>query len=819
MFEAGALWVVLCISLVTGDNLKINPNIGTIVKERGHINGAVTKLHIIAKLNKIPDLPSTTYPSPCRYLPLATEMFSTTFSLQHQTMTKEYLHMCQGYEKIRTIYLNLRNIMKKEESEVLGSLQQLRLRRERRSLGGFLRSTLGIAHLNKQKRLQNVVNNLAEQSFNHEGSIRGLDFMLKVQNQKITVLNNVTKQYLQLMKNVTESLTLTRHRINDRQVIARHTLTWIADAMTSGVLYNQMLEMHNRVLKTRVKAIGDLAQGKLTPDIIRPDELKRTLTKLQEQLKKKYVRLQLTKFNIWDYYALDNIISFVRNGSLYLSIPVSLQMFDQTYTLYEINTFMVPVESENPQATIIMDYIDLLAVNTQQNTYFAVTRQFIAEYCRGKTVLRCTSLFMSHDMTKSPSCASMIFKNELNEIQRLCHIGFIEIKPSIAPSIYDFHNSSILLINPAKQMIFARCTDNYKRKIPITNNTLMTVNLSCFCYLFNDQISTPIYVGPECLNQNSIQITSNPHINILYLAHMLNKTISEIQMMSMNMSTMNQLPKLEVPDFMESISLLRESSEPIYDLKKIIALQKNDYMNTIYGRVSKNHSELRGLNVFKIIIYTVTTITILVVVGGLILGYRVKGLSQLLAIGKMIPIARAATLNHDHAEREMESWNISIEILSLVVLSLTIIYWIYKHAALLKRMFKYCAFPVNEFKLDDKPPALSIILYIVSMTEWCYLDLDTIYALPHEIKLMQSEIDVDIALHESCCSTYITLTHERMGLKLGDTNTNIFLFNKAITVPVYSRFALKKILSSEYKVQILIGENRIYRAYDIKLKI
>ena len=162
-------------------------------------------------------------------------------------------------------------------------------------------------------------------------------------------------------------------------------------------------------------------------------------------------------------------------------------MFDQAYQLYEINTFMVPVESDKPQATIIMDYIDLLAVNEEQNNYFGVTRTFLDEYCNGRTVLKCNYLFTSHNMTNSPSCASVMYQNKLEEIRKLCHIGFLEINSNCAPVIYDLQNSSILVINPARKMTYARCIDNYNnKKAEITDSALATVNLSCFYFVFNE---------------------------------------------------------------------------------------------------------------------------------------------------------------------------------------------------------------------------------------------------------------------------------------------------------------------------------------------
>ena len=46
---------------------------------------------------------------------------------------------------------------------------------------------------------------------------------------------------------------------------------------------------------------------------------------------------------------------------------------------------------------------------------------------------------------------------------------------------------------------------------------------------------------------------------------------------------------------------------------------------------------------------------------------------------------------------------------------------------------------------------------------------------------------------------------------------NSFVFNKTVSVPAYSNYALKKILSSEFKLQVLVGENKIYRAFDVIL--
>ena len=64
----------------------------------------------------------------------------------------------------------------------------------------------------------------------------------------------------------------------------------------------------------------------------------------------------------------------------------------------------------------------------------------------------------------------------------------------------------------------------------------------------------------------------------------------------------------------------------------------------------------------------------------------------------------------------------------------------------------------------------------------------------------------------------ITLCHKRLGLLIGDSKTNTLYFNKTIAVPAYSRLTIKKILSTDFKLQVLVGENIIYRSFNVKLK-
>ena len=816
------MWIGLFVVtwIVCNGHTVMQPNTGTMVKSTGqHLNAAVIKLNLLVKIPVIHDLTLTHYPFPCNYLPQFRKVFKKGFDIHHHGLEIEYNRTCSSYEQIRKQYLRMRSVIINENSEstrVLAQWQKKRLRR-RRSLGHFFRSVLGIAHLKKQKLNEKLLNNLGGIVFENEGKLKGLDYCIQINDKRINVLTNLTETYVNLVNNITGRVNLMQTAINNDQVIRKLYLTWIGEALVAGSIQNQLLAAHTRMVQKRVKAFGDVLQGRLTPEVISPIQLNETLKGLQVELQSKYQGLKLSNFAIWDYYHLKDITSVFQNDSLFVSVPVKLEMVDQTYELFEINSFMIPTLGNSYQVTKIMEYSEVFAFNDKRNSYFSITYHFLNEHCKGRTILRCNKMNIGHDLTNAPSCASVIFQNKLEEIKELCTIGLMEISPNTNPTLYDMNNGSVLIINPARKMIYSRC-DDYDRKKEVTDGAIVTVHINCFCYLFNDEISTPVYAGTHCLDQTTLDITTSTHTNLLYLAELLNKTLLELEPI-VDSIDMTDLPHIEIPEYMVGIELLKESKQTIYDFRELTKLQKNNFKNSINNRVIENTKNINNIYTLKIIAYVTIAVIIIILLGYILLTCRVKNLGQLLAINQMLPVSHALPISSELVQETANYWSISVEVLSLIVLFLALCYWVYNHLSMIKRTIKYCAFPLKEFDIKTKQPALTILLYFTSLKEFCYLNLDEIYALPHEIELLQSEIDIEIVIHETCCSSYITINHKRLGIRLKNSDSNILIFNKTIAVPAYNKFAMRKILESgEYNLQVLVGENRIYRHFEVKLK-
>ena len=241
----GAL--VLLISIWVTKGVQINPQIGSIIHKRNTVvNADAIKFNIIVKLDEIPELPLTDYPSPCDYLPQALMSLGDQFDINHHRWTIEYKQLCKGYEKIRNMYMNLRGELQLEEQVVNTSIVHFR---QKRFIGRTFRKLFGIGHLKRQKQLTRAVNNLGSTAFQHEGQIKGLMYLTKPNDDNIRTLRNATLSYSHSLRELSIFVNNITQIINNRELMTRHTMTFIQDVLICGVLNNELLDLHNQVLR------------------------------------------------------------------------------------------------------------------------------------------------------------------------------------------------------------------------------------------------------------------------------------------------------------------------------------------------------------------------------------------------------------------------------------------------------------------------------------------------------------------------------------------------------------------------------------------
>ena len=180
------------------------------------------------------------------------------------------------------------------------------------------------------------------------------------------------------MRNLTEVVNNISQTVNNQQLLDRHTMTWMQDALLCGVLHSELLDINNQVLRQQLRGLATLNYNRLSPELVSPQSLKTHLESLQSKLPLKYRRLKLGQRLIKDFYSKNDIMHCQKNNTMFISIPVTLKMSDQLFELHEIETFPLPIGSKT-QATLVMEFVDLQLPCHEVNhyTYFVFEMSLI----------------------------------------------------------------------------------------------------------------------------------------------------------------------------------------------------------------------------------------------------------------------------------------------------------------------------------------------------------------------------------------------------------------------------------------------------------
>ena len=184
------------------------------------------------------------------------------------------------------------------------------------------------------------------------------------------------------------------------------------------------------------------------------------------------------------------------------------------------------------------------------------------------------------------------------------------------------------------------------------------------------------------------------------------------------------------------------------------------------------------------------------------------GMGQLLALGKLGKAVEASLIKENDYDIEL-AW----EILVIILLALLAVYLIVKHTSAMKKIYRHCAHPCCEVIPELLSNKQNVTVYQSTLTTYCYLDLDHIYAAPHDIKLIQSEIPIVIKLHKNCFSSYLTIIHKNLGLQVGTHPNNVWKLHNTISIPNYLKNIVSTILQQNFTAEIAIGNDNIYRPF------
>ena len=171
---------------------------------------------------------------------------------------------------------------------------------------------------------------------------------------------------------------------------------------------------------------------------------------------------------------------------------------------------------------------------------------------------------------------------------------------NISSDIIQISMNKVLMINTARKNIYQQCENNKHRHF-ISADVLVVVSVQCYCWIYNDDVVSPIYKG--CIDEIETCIY-DPSQNLIYIALLLNSNNY------INYSKMEILQKLNLPRPINDYSL---NNEEVLDLKHVISAQKNKYSNSINNRLNNHEFAISNIYIFKLFVMFVPPLCIILV--------------------------------------------------------------------------------------------------------------------------------------------------------------------------------------------------------------
>ena len=761
----------------------------------GHV-----KTNMIIKIPKIWTIDEPVYLKPCVLVHQFVHHLGYANVTDSDRLLTHFNNVCADYARIRHLNEGVRRYYRERIITAEDSIKVLF--RTTRSVGSFIRHSLGVADHDQQLKLKKKITNLQNEDFHIRGLIDDLDFRILFNSERLVRLERAATNAASMIENSARYFDRVTEQFNGQEILLQYKHVMLQDALNSGLLTNQFLELLTHEMEVRVDALATLAKHYLPVDLVPAQDLETMLDNLQSELSSAHPSLVMVHKSIYDYYGIKNVHSVVQNETIYINVPLLLNFVGQDFHIYKLQSFYLPVPGEEGEVAMMVQHRSHVAVNHQAGTYFLPSTRDINKCFGSHKKLVCND----HRPTiryieGSTNCEVAIISNNTDNIKNYCDIG-VKTMDNITPEIIYTDTSRVIIVNPNKNKIFQYCDENRTGTF-ISSAFLVETSVKCFCWIGSSQLISPIFVYKGCVNTERKEIYQ-PIRNVLYISLMLNDTSYR----NIKPSDFFLLEKLKLPKQIADYSLKDHSD--YLDLKKLVLAQKRGFRNSIHDRLNIHDDAVKHINIFKTLAMFIPVVIIIVIIITICLVLRTKKIGQLVSLLTLAKPTDALMLG----DNTCGTLDLIAECMILLIAISILAYWCAKKYCLLRKFVNVMSLPFTECINTRPSQKLQLILYISNLRDYSYIYIDSLqFCLPQDISVLGDTKDFEINLHNSMCTSYVSIS-TKLSISLKNKN-QIYSFPRVMSVPILQKYTVQSILNSDYSVQILAGNNNIYRVYDI----
>ena len=426
-------------------------------------------------------------------------------------------------------------------------------------IGNWVGGLFGFASSDELHKLEKVVVKLADDNTKivdvWQREAEHIASYMRLNNNKLSLLTN--------------TLNIQQHAINQLSTViqgeAMQILTVVralTDTITNlthfSILQNEMIDFKD--------AIQELCNGILSPKLVSPDLLERTIKEISDHLRFSRPGHFLAHRKVNDYYTKHNFIFTRKDDFLFISVPFPVTTNPHEISMFKVSVYPLPVYGTHQQYTQIMGLPSYIAIATN-----LAPIDYLMFDIRPKLTQGNEYYLQTNHIPLTPiayqTCVLALYLNNVTAIHILCKFEFKHDVIPI-PQLLLYNHSHILLLNVEKFSIVCQ-----QRSTAQSGCRMCIVSRKCGCEYATETSKIPARYE-QCTSEHH---ETKSHVINLSLLHRF--YTAEAMRLSSDTLTQHELV-VEIPEMKiyssntsRNLAILEKQS---FDLDRVANLTKRN---------------------------------------------------------------------------------------------------------------------------------------------------------------------------------------------------------------------------------------------------
>ena len=411
-------------------------------------------------------------------------------------------NVCEQLQVLQNVYLEsyktlveeakyMNNALNIQLSEPISTKQAARMTRALFGIVGKLsRGLFGTATIDDVREIYTHVRDLenyVERNQNDESEIKeALVSFANLTNERFNFAKANIRDNFDNIKNNRKALEIWQYNLeslsNNFSTFSQNVngiMDTTVDFLGNYIANIQSLQVFTRMQHNYMSGIEVLQKGKLSHSLVRPQEFKRALSKVNKQLKNKHPNYKLVHKDLSFYYNHHLTLYTYTKEDVYVFISIPIENQETEFYLYKVLVLPVPIQTstnaESGYTKISLD-AEMLAIDRSKHYYIELNSNDLVG-CDKERIIQCPQVFFRRERT-TVSCLTALFFDIPDEIKHQCEVLIYPDSTKLKPFLLPMSDSKYLL-STAKDSYQTICEQNLLEEH--TACKLCVVNILCGC--------------------------------------------------------------------------------------------------------------------------------------------------------------------------------------------------------------------------------------------------------------------------------------------------------------------------------------------------